>query len=321
MRLKVKEDIKETIHDPIMIAGWPGMGNVGVNAVNYMRSEMGAVEFAHVDMSDELMPASVKVKDGLVIHSNLPVTRFYYVSEPPIVFVESHDQLEGAAALSLMHGVFDLARELGVTTIYTVAAFAIPVSCVHDPQIYAVANEEALRDRLGPMGVALLEDGQIAGMNGVLLAFTNGYRIPSACLMATMPQYAVSLPNPKSSRAIIRFFERILDCEVDMSTLNQEVQDIGKSMLEIEKRILEAVSKISDDQELVDDQKTLVIEKSKKKTPEAAMQKIEQLFQELAQKKSKKKASRLKLELDRWKLYDLYEDRFLDLFKADDEDG
>ncbi len=321
MWLKVDKEIKSIIKDPIMIAGWPGMGNVGVNAVNYMRSKMGAEEFAHIDMSDELMPTSVKVKDGLAIHSEMPVTRFYYVSKIPIIFVESHNEIEGGAALSLMRGVLDLAHELGVITIYTLAAIAIPVSYVHDPQIFGVANEVDLRDRLGPMGIALLEDGQISGMNGVLLGFTNGFRIPSACLMATTPQYAVSLPNPKSSRAIIRFFERLLHCNINMTGMNQQVKEMDKTMLEIEKRILDAVSKMSGDEEPASPQEIPIIDKPKKKTPEGAMQKIEQLFQELTQKKSKKKAARLKEELDRWQLYDLYEDRFLDLFKGDDEEG
>jgi hypothetical protein len=56
-------------------------------------------------------------------------------------------------------------------------------------------------------------------------------------------------------------------------------------------------------------------EEKKSKTPEGAMLRIEQLFEELSLNKSKKKAARLKEELDRWNLYDLYEDRFLDLFK------
>ncbi|MBI4974838.1 MAG: hypothetical protein HZC19_03435 [Candidatus Omnitrophica bacterium] len=43
------------------------------------------------------------------------------------------------------------------------------------------------------------------------------------------------------------------------------------------------------------------------------MEKIEKLF--LEAKQDKKKASVLKRELDRWDLYKLYEDRFLDLFK------
>ena len=55
MRLEIDRDIANSTKDPIMIAAWPGMGNVGSYAVNYMRSAMGAREFAHIDMSDELM--------------------------------------------------------------------------------------------------------------------------------------------------------------------------------------------------------------------------------------------------------------------------
>ena len=47
--------------------------------------------------------------------------------------------------------------------------------------------------------------------------------------------------------------------------------------------------------------------------PGYIMEKIEKLFSEATQDKAK--ASYLKKELDRWDLYKLYEDRFLDLFK------
>jgi len=43
------------------------------------------------------------------------------------------------------------------------------------------------------------------------------------------------------------------------------------------------------------------------------MDKIEQMFDEV--KKDRSKAPMLKKELDRWKLYELYEHRFLGLFK------
>ena len=45
----------------------------------------------------------------------------------------------------------------------------------------------------------------------------------------------------------------------------------------------------------------------------AIMEKIEKLFRETRQDRSR--AVILKKELDRWDLYKLYEDRFLDLFK------
>ena len=315
MRVEMNESFKETIASPDMIAGWPGMGNVGLRAVSYMRSDMGAKEFARIDMSDELMPEAVSVKDGLVLRPNLPETRLFYAAEPSVIFVEGDEQLHGHAALALMRGVLDLAREYGVRTIYTAAAFAMPVSCTHDPVIYGVANEILLRDRLGPMGVTLLQEGQVSGMNGVLLGLENDYQIPAACLMASMPQYALRLPNPKSSREIIRFFERELGCAVNMTGLNMAVSEMEAIMGDIERRILEVMSKLAEEQMPGIPQDTTVLERKRNKTPEGAMLRIEQLFGELAKHKSKEKAAKLKGELDRWNLYDLYEDRFLDLFK------
>ena len=311
MRVEINESFDGTIESPSMIAGWPGMGNVGLKAVTYMRADMGAKQFARIDMSDELMPEAIGVKDGLIMRPDLPETRLFHAADPSIIFVESDEQLNGSAALALMRGVLDLAREHGVRTIYTAAAFALPVSCAHDPVIYGVANDVLLRDRLAPMGATLLQEGQVSGMNGVLLGFANDYQIPAACLMATMPQYALRLPNPKSSREIIRFFERALGCVVNMTGLNKAVGEMDKVMGDIERRILNAMAKLGDGRE----PDTPAREKPGKGTPEIAMTRIEQLFEELAEGKSKEKAAELKEELDRWGLYEFYEDRFLDLFK------
>jgi hypothetical protein len=48
------------------------------------------------------------------------------------------------------------------------------------------------------------------------------------------------------------------------------------------------------------------------------MDKIERLFIEARQDRAK--ARELKAELDRWNLYELYENRFLDLFEEDKKD-
>ena len=55
------------------------------------------------------------------------------------------------------------------------------------------------------------------------------------------------------------------------------------------------------------------------KVPEYVMDKIEKLFVAVKSQRSKQgsreKAAELKNELDRWDLYNLYEDRFLELFR------
>ena len=102
---------------------------------------------------------------------------------------------------------------------------------------------------------------------------------------------------------------------VNMAGLNKSVDEMGKVMGDIERRILKTMANLDEGQDAGIQLDTSIKEKPEKKTPEGAMLRIEQLFAELAGEKSKEKAAKLKEELDRWNLYDLYEDRFLDLFK------
>jgi hypothetical protein len=51
------------------------------------------------------------------------------------------------------------------------------------------------------------------------------------------------------------------------------------------------------------------------KVPHVVMEKIERLF--LDARRNREKATELKRELDRWNIYELYENRFLDLFEDD----
>lgn len=53
--------------------------------------------------------------------------------------------------------------------------------------------------------------------------------------------------------------------------------------------------------------------------PKPANEKIEQLFEEASRDTSK--AVVLKRELDRWNVFKEYEDRFLDLFKKEEDEG
>ena len=81
---------------------------------------------------------------------------------------------------------------------------------------------------------------------------------------------------------------------------------MSKSMADIEDRIQETFmsSEMIEDEEIEED-----------KVPQYVMEKIENLFQEIKMKRSKEKATQLKKELDHWNLYNLYEDRFLGLFR------
>ena len=73
--------------------------------------------------------------------------------------------------------------------------------------------------------------------------------------------------------------------------------------------------------EMEEDEASELEEVDEEQVPQYVMEKIERLFEEIQQENSRGKAAQLKKELDRWNLYSLYEDRFLNLFRRDKEGG
>jgi uncharacterized protein len=315
MNLKIFRNIAGDVRAPVMLAGWPGMGRVGVGAIDYLRKQLKAVPFAQVDASEYFTPEAVEVEHGIAKFPALPSHLFSYVQDPELIIFESEAQIAGGGGVALMEQLLELAQKLKVETVYTGAAFAMPISYREPVQVWGVANHPALRDRLAPYGVRIMQEGQITGMNGLLLGFAGLREIRAACLLASMPQYAVNLPNPKASREIVRIMGQLLGLRVEMAEIDSMVAQMDRIMAEIEERIQTAFThrEEGEEQELE--------EVDEEKVPQYVMERIERLFAELQVERSQEKAVTLKKELDRWNLYSLYEDRFLNLFRRGKEGG
>ena len=62
-KIKYNKDIG--LVDPVMIAGWPGMGSVALGVVDYLQRKLAAVKFAEIEVDPLSIIDSVTVEDGL----------------------------------------------------------------------------------------------------------------------------------------------------------------------------------------------------------------------------------------------------------------
>jgi proteasome assembly chaperone (PAC2) family protein len=310
VKLTIKRDISDEVRAPTLLAGWPGMGSVGVGAINYMRQTLELEPFAEVDSSEHFTPDAVVVKDGLTEFPDIPSNTFYYHRESDLIIFESEAQLSGEGGIGLMRIILDLAESLRVATVYTAAAFAMTASHKEPARVFAVANRKELINVLSLHGLEILPEGHVTGLNGLLLGFAGLRGIEGGCLLATIPNYAYQLPNPKASRELIRAFNKILEIEIALENINEAVGQMNRTMTEIEDRIRSTFLNADrfDDEEEIEDL-------DDEQVPQYVMEKIEDLFREVRVRRSRNKAAQLKEELDRWDLYTHYEDRFLDLFR------
>ncbi len=303
-KIKYNKDIG--LIDPIMIAGWPGMGSVALSVVDYLQRKLDAVKFAEIEVDPLDVIDSVVVEDGVAAFAPTPKNTFYYSKNPDLIIFKGEAQLPGHEGILLLEKVLELALKFKVHRIYTGAAFPLPISHKDSPQVYLAVNRRALKEEFARIGLLSMESGHISGLNGLLLGFAEKKDVEAICLLATMPQYAISLPNPKASLAIIEVLQKMLRFKLDIAELNEYIKDMDEKMAIIEEKVKDVMAIEVKEHEHRPSS-------SKKTVPPYVMERIEKLFIEAVSDKAK--AILLKSELDRWDLYKLYEDRFLDLFK------
>lgn len=301
MDIKILKEIE--LSKPAMIAGWPGMGSVALGAVDYIQQKLGAKKIAEIVLNPLTTLDSVVVENGLAKLPEPPKSAFYYTKSPDLLIFQGEAQLTGLQGIDLVKQVIGFAAKHKVSCIYTAAAFPLPVSHKEPPKIYGAANKKQVLTSLSKLGVEPMEDGHVAGLNGLIVGLAHQVAIDAVCLLATMPQYAISLPNPKASGAIVSVLRDILGFKIDMRGIDDSAREMDEKMSVIEEKVKDV---------LVENVQTNPGHDIAK-VPGYIIDKIENMFSEAMRDRSK--GLELKKELDRWDLYKHYEDRFLDLFR------
>ncbi|MGB9742901.1 MAG: PAC2 family protein [candidate division WOR-3 bacterium] len=308
----------QRVKAPVLIACWPGMGHVGILAASYLRVKLNGQPYAEIDATPYFLPDAIEVQDGIGTIPPPPRQTVYYIAEPPLLIFEGEAQIAGEPGIRIASELLDIAQTAGVRTVFTGAAFATAMSYRQPAKVFGVATEATLRQRFINLGIEPLREGRISGLNGLLLGLAKSRALPAASFLATMPQYAIEAPNPKASKAIIEVFCKILNTTIDYTELDERIQETDRMMGEFERRVaaaLEALRRPSEPEEGEAGEKP---EPQEAPEPHELMAHIEQLFEEAQRDRSR--AKELKEELDRWGLFHLYEDRFLDLFRKKPEE-
>lgn len=318
------------LHDPWLVAVWPGMGNVAVGAGAYLIAKLNATLVAEIPSEGVFDLASIDVKDGLARASRIPRSMFFEWRNPRgghdlVIFVgESQPPANGYA---FCQRLLEYAVQRGVKRLFTFAAMATQLHPSNQPRVFGAATDDARVEDLRKTEVLLLKEGQISGLNGVLLAAGAERNIPGVCLLGELPFFAAGVPNPKASQAVLEAMATMAGIEIDFADLQTQSEAVEQALLQMLERMQQAardqgeeldVEEADGDDETEDEGDAAPADgqETASALDEPTQRKIEQLFD--AAEKDRGRAMRLKQELDRLNVFKQYEDRFLDLFKKAD---
>jgi proteasome assembly chaperone (PAC2) family protein len=230
------------LEKPTMFVGWPGIGNIGIMAVNILKDILKAVEFGEIESWDFFFPKKVSIREGLLEDLEFPSNKFYYqrLEKKDVIFFIGEEQpaeggrmyAVGEKAYQMANLVLDVGLKLGCQRIYTSGACVALTHHQMKPRVCAVISSENLVEEVKkyPNTMLMSEiagrregEGMITGLNGLLLAVAKKRGLESMCLMGEIPDWlsGATFPYPKASRSVLEVFAEILGTEIDLNFLEK----------------------------------------------------------------------------------------------------
>jgi proteasome assembly chaperone (PAC2) family protein len=230
--------------NPVMIACWPGIGNIGIMAVDMLRRMVAAEEFGEIESWDFFYPKKIQIKDGELKSLEFPENKFYFkkTEKNDLLFFIGEEQpsdgrggyAEGTKAYKMANLVLDVAQRFGCHRIYTSGAAVAPIHHTSRSRVWVVPNSEGLIDEVKSYENTVLmsevegRDGQgnITGLNGLILGVAKMRGLEAICVMGEIPIYihGFPVPYPKGSRAVLEVLGAALGVNIPMYEINELVQ-------------------------------------------------------------------------------------------------
>lgn len=227
------------LEKPVLVAGWPGIGNIGLIAVDTLRRALVAEEFGEIEPWDFFYPKGIVIRDGELESLSFPSNKFYFkkTEKRDLIFFIGEEQptdlgrayAEGQKAYHMASLVLDVAQRFGCQRAYTSGAAVAPIHHTMRPRVWGVPNMETLIDEVRACeNTILMSDvegrggqGNITGLNGLLLGVAKKKGMEAICVMGEIPIYlqGLSLPYPKASKSVLEVLTGILGVSIGMEEI------------------------------------------------------------------------------------------------------
>jgi hypothetical protein len=254
VQVKRVDDIQ--LHNPLLLAAWPGMGHVALKAFVFLHEALRARHLAFVEGHEMFRIPGIAIHDGVIQSTILAGGGFYYWQRhgPPgdlLIFIGDQQPVAGKE-YELASVLLDFAQDCGASQVVTLAAMPTSINHYQASKVWVAATSEGLLAQLAPHCQQVLREGQVSGMNGLLLGVARQRGMEGFCLLGEIPFYTTQIENPRASMAVLQVLGQVLELDVDLRELEDLAvhteKEIDQYLLELQQREKEE-EKSTEDQE------------------------------------------------------------------------
>lgn len=226
--IHIKTFSSPSLSNPKLICGLPGSGYVGKLAIDFLIDKLNATRFA--DIYSNSFPPQVSIQsDGTV---DLVKNSLYHCKTPNFDLILLTGDVQPVSAegeYELAEEIINICKKLGVSQIITLAAY-ITGKFSDSPKVFGASTSTTINEFLLKKEIFGMNQGNITGMNGVIIGTAKKQLIDGVCLLGETSGYVV---DAKASKSVLDSLCKLIGLTLDMSELEkraQETEEIIKAL-------------------------------------------------------------------------------------------
>jgi proteasome assembly chaperone (PAC2) family protein len=214
---------RPALHSPVVVMsvrGWNDAGEAASGATDWIKHQLSAHRFAHIDPEEffdfQVARPTVELVDGTTRRIDWPANEFHYAKAGERDLVLFSGLEPNLRWRTFADSIVTVCRELGAERLVTVGAFLADVPHTKDVPVVGSASsaEEAMQLGLSPSRY----EGP-TGIVGVTHDAANRAGLSSVSFWAAVPHYIPAGVNPKASLALVERLSSFLEIELDTGPL------------------------------------------------------------------------------------------------------
>ena len=251
---KFMEVDEKSLKAPIVLAGLPGIANVGKIAIETLTQILQAEHM--MDFFSKDFPPRVIVQKGITIIPKSSVHLYRAAPEEPhdIIFLTADYQPSSTT------GVYEyadfVAKEfvnLNVKAIYSLAAYEQDYveyfkSYPSNPRVYVSSSSQKILDTISNFDdTVITQEGVIVGANGVIPSWAASiYNMDGACLLGET--LGVIKMDYRAAKALLVKISSIIGINVDLDVMSSQISKV-EEFIEWAREELERKHELAEDGE------------------------------------------------------------------------
>src|ERR671910_143958 len=134
----------------------------------------------------------------------------------------------------LSEQILDLITKFNISNIYSLASY-VTGTFVNDPKIYGTATNPEMVKSFRSFNISTLDNGNITGMNGLILGLGKLRGIEGICLLGETSGYVI---DAKPSKNLLEIVNNVLGIHINMDEMNKRSKDTEILIKNLEQQMM-----------------------------------------------------------------------------------